>query len=82
MRTRILAEEAERGIQMEEIVKRGEIGPGKLVAGYASLVGKRRIRDGPVILNCREKGGAVVLFSIIIWKSEEGGEFEEIRFYI
>lgn len=76
-----MAEEAERGIQVEEIVKRGEIEPGKLVVGYASLVGRRRIKDGPVILNCREKGGGVVLLSII-WKSEEGGEFEEVRFYI
>lgn len=76
-----MAEEAERGIQMEEIVKRREIGPGKLVAGYPSLVGRRRIKDGPVILNCRENGDAVVLLSIV-WKSEEGGEFEEIRFYI
>lgn len=76
-----MAEEAERGIQVEEIVKRGEIGPSKLVVGYASLVGRRRIKDGPVILNCREKGGGGVLLSII-WKSEEGGEFEEVRFYI
>lgn len=60
-----MAEEAERGIQMKEIVERGEIGPGKLVAGYASLVGRRRIKDGPVALNCREKGGAIVLLSII-----------------
>lgn len=60
-----MAEGAVRGIEMEEMVKRREIGPGKLVAGYASLIGRRRIKDGPVILNCREKGDAVVLLSIV-----------------